>query len=49
MAALRMANKLWAEIVDGAPASLLYNYIYPAEWRAWFLFEAARKGDGSGH
>ncbi|MDI1346615.1 MAG: DNA starvation/stationary phase protection protein, partial [Pseudolabrys sp.] len=32
-----------------ATASLLENFIDQAEKRAWFLFEAGRKGDGSGH
>jgi starvation-inducible DNA-binding protein len=34
---------------DVASASLLENFIDAAEKRTWFLFEAARKADGSGH
>ena len=47
--AMRKAHKLADEHEDVATASLLENFIDQAEKRAWFLFEAARKGDGSGH
>ncbi len=47
--AMRKAHKLCDEHEDVATASLLENFIDQAERRAWFLFEAARKGDGSGH
>ena len=47
--AMRKAHKLADEHEDVATASLLENFIDQAEKRAWFLFEAARKGDGTGH
>ena len=47
--AMRKAHKLADEHEDVATASLLENFIDQAERRAWFLFEAARKGDGTGH
>ena len=37
------------EANDVATASLLENYIDATEKRTWFLFEASRKADGSGH
>lgn len=47
--AMRAAHEVCDEHNDIASASLLENFIDQAEKRAWFLFEAARKGDGSGH
>ena len=47
--AMRKAHKLCDDYDDVATASLLENFIDQAEKRAWFLFEAGRKGDGSGH
>jgi starvation-inducible DNA-binding protein len=46
---MRDAHKLCDDHDDVATASLLENFIDQAEKRAWFLFEAGRKGDGSGH
>ena len=34
---------------DVATASILENFIDETERRVWFLFEASRKADGSGH
>jgi starvation-inducible DNA-binding protein len=34
---------------DIATASLIENWIDETERRVWFLYEASRKGDGSGH
>jgi starvation-inducible DNA-binding protein len=34
---------------DVATASLLENWIDEAEGRSWFLFEATRQGDSTGH
>ena len=47
--AMRKAHKVADDHEDVATASLLENFIDQAERRAWFLFEAARKGDGTGH
>ncbi|HEY0300208.1 MAG TPA: DNA starvation/stationary phase protection protein [Rhizomicrobium sp.] len=47
--AMRAAHETCDEHADIATASLLENFIDAAEKRAWFLFEAGRKGDGSGH
>jgi starvation-inducible DNA-binding protein len=47
--AMRAAHEVCDEHGDVASASLLENFIDAAEKRAWFLFETARKGDGSGH
>jgi starvation-inducible DNA-binding protein len=47
--AMRKAHKIADEHEDVATASLLENYIDAAEKRTWFLFESARKADGSGH
>jgi starvation-inducible DNA-binding protein len=46
---LRAAHKLADEHEDIATASLLENYVDDAEKRAWFLFEASRGADRSGH
>jgi starvation-inducible DNA-binding protein len=48
-AAMRAAHKVADEHDDVATASLLENYIDATEKRTWFLFEASRKADGSGH
>jgi starvation-inducible DNA-binding protein len=48
-AAMRKAHKIADEHEDVATASLLENYIDATEKRTWFLFESARKADGSGH
>jgi starvation-inducible DNA-binding protein len=46
---LRQAHKLADEHEDVATASLLENFIDEAEKRCWFLFEASRAGERSGH
>jgi starvation-inducible DNA-binding protein len=48
-AAMRKAHKVCDEHEDVASASLLETFIDAAEKRTWFLFEAARKADGTGH
>ena len=48
-AAMRKAHKVCDEHEDVASASLLENYIDATERRTWFLFEAARDADSSGH
>jgi starvation-inducible DNA-binding protein len=48
-AAMRKAHKVADDHEDVATASLLENYIDATEKRTWFLFEASRKADGSGH
>jgi len=46
---LRAAHVVCDEYNDVAGASLLENWIDEAERRAWFLFEASRAGDSTGH
>ena len=48
-AAMRKAHKLCDDHEDVATASLLENYIDATEKRTWFLFEASRNADGTGH
>jgi starvation-inducible DNA-binding protein len=48
-AAMRKAHKVCDDHEDVASASLLETFIDAAEKRTWFLFEAARKADGTGH
>ena len=48
-AALRAAHELCDDHKDAATASLLEVYIDESERRTWFLFEASRGADGSGH
>jgi starvation-inducible DNA-binding protein len=48
-AAMRKAHKVCDEHEDVASASLLENFIDATERRTWFLFEAARSADSSGH
>jgi starvation-inducible DNA-binding protein len=48
-ASMRTAHDLCDEHRDLATASLLENFIDEAERRAWFLFEASRRGDPTGH
>jgi starvation-inducible DNA-binding protein len=48
-AAMRKAHKVCDDHEDVASASLLENFIDATEKRTWFLFEAARKADASGH
>jgi starvation-inducible DNA-binding protein len=47
--AMRQAHRLADDNNDVATASLLEVFIDGAEKRNWFLFEAGRKADGSGH
>ena len=49
VAAMRACHKMCDEHEDVATASLLENFIDQAERRLWFLFEASRKADLSGH
>jgi starvation-inducible DNA-binding protein len=48
-ARLRAAHAVCDEHHDIATASLIEVWIDETERRAWFLFEASRKGDFSGH
>jgi starvation-inducible DNA-binding protein len=43
------AHELCDEHRDVATASLLENFIDEAQRRAWFLYEASRTGDPTGH
>jgi starvation-inducible DNA-binding protein len=49
VAAMREAHDVCDEHNDVASASLLETFIDDAERRVWFLYEAGRKGDSSGH
>ena len=49
IAAMREAHDTCDEHNDVATASLLETFIDDAEKRVWFLYEASRKGDSSGH
>jgi starvation-inducible DNA-binding protein len=46
---MRAAHKLADKHEDAATASLLEQFIDGAEKRTWFLFEASRGADRSGH
>ena len=46
---LREVHALCDEHSDVATASLIENWIDEAERRSWFLYEATRRGDGTGH
>ena len=48
-AAMRKAHKVCDEHEDVASASLLETFIDETERRTWFLFEASRKADATGH
>lgn len=48
-ARLREAHNVCDEHKDIATASLIEVWIDETERRAWFLFEASRRGDSSGH
>jgi starvation-inducible DNA-binding protein len=48
-AAMRKAHKIADDHEDAATAGLLENFIDATERRTWFLFEAARNADSSGH
>ena len=47
--AMRACHELCDQYEDVATASLLENFIDQSERRVWFLFEASRKADKSGH
>jgi starvation-inducible DNA-binding protein len=47
--AMRDCHEVCDQHGDVATASLLENFIDQAERRTWFLFEASRSADGSGH
>ena len=49
IATMREARDVCDEHGDVATMSLLENYIDEAEKRVWFLYEATRRGDPSGH
>ena len=49
VAAMRACHKICDDHEDLATASLLENFIDQAERRTWFLFEASRQADQSGH
>ena len=46
---MREAHEVADKNGDVATTSMLENWIDEAERRTWFLFEAGRKGDESGH
>ncbi|RJG00281.1 Dps family protein [Noviherbaspirillum sedimenti] len=46
---LREAHNVCDEGGDIASASLIETWIDESEQRAWFLFEAGRRGDSTGH
>jgi len=48
-AAMRKAHQLADKREDVATASILETFIDATEKRTWFLFEAGRKADDSGH
>ena len=48
-ARLREVHDVCDEHRDIASASLIENWIDETERRTWFLFEASRTGDGTGH
>lgn len=47
--AMREAHDVCDEHNDVASASLLENFIDETERRVWFLYEAGRRGDPTGH
>ena len=47
--AMREAHDVADKHEDVATASLLENFIDDTERRTWFLFEASRRGDATGH
>jgi starvation-inducible DNA-binding protein len=49
IAAMREAHEIADKGEDVATTSMLENWIDEAERRTWFLFEASRRGDNSGH
>jgi starvation-inducible DNA-binding protein len=49
VARLREIHGVCDELRDIATASLIENWIDETEQRTWFLFEASRRGDATGH
>jgi starvation-inducible DNA-binding protein len=49
VAAMREVHDVCDEHDDVATTSLLENFIDEAERRIWFLYEASRRGDPTGH
>jgi starvation-inducible DNA-binding protein len=49
VASLRTAHDVCEEHRDIATTSLIEVWIDESERRTWFLFEASRRGDGTGH
>jgi starvation-inducible DNA-binding protein len=49
IAAMRTAHDACDDAKDVATASLLENFIDEAEMRVWFLYEASRRADSTGH
>lgn len=49
VASMREAHGLCDKREDVATASLLETFIDDAQKRVWFLYEASRKGDPTGH
>jgi starvation-inducible DNA-binding protein len=49
IASMREAHEVADKGDDVATTSMLENWIDEAERRTWFLFEASRRGDNSGH
>jgi starvation-inducible DNA-binding protein len=49
VARLREAHNVCQEHNDVATTSLIEVWIDETERRIWFLFEASRRGDSSGH
>ena len=47
--AMRKTHELCDDNSDAGTAGLLETFIDEMESRAWFLFEAGRGADGSGH
>jgi starvation-inducible DNA-binding protein len=46
---MRKAHELCEDHKDAATASMLEIWLDETERRAWFLFEASRQPDRSGH
>jgi starvation-inducible DNA-binding protein len=49
LTSLRETHDLTSEENDVATTSLIENWVDQTERRIWFLFEASRRGDPSGH
>ena len=46
---LREAHEVTSDARDFATTSMIENFLDETERRTWFLFEASRRGDSSGH